>query len=210
MIASIINRKIIFCEGKEASLDYLLLNQLIQNMPGNKYTIIPAGSKFTFSTFAEGYFYRNQPDEQKYIIFRDRDFDVEPALDCQLLKLKNQANNTNIFLSYRSCIENYLLDSNLIHNYWEEKYQEKQANPTSKWGHGNSPGVAVISTWIETSCKKLKDYQSIRWALGELLNNNMLRKQLKTTWTGSSGNLPESLKLEDCRIEALKIIEITR
>jgi hypothetical protein len=66
--------KIIFCEGKKASLDYLLLNRLL-NKVNESNVIVPAGGKFSFPTFAQGYFYPDEVKTQQYIIFRDRDFD---------------------------------------------------------------------------------------------------------------------------------------
>jgi hypothetical protein len=198
--------KTIFCEGQPTSLDYKLLDKLVEGIPGDKCTIVPAGSKFTFSIFAEGYFSGNKVLNQKYIVFRDRDFDVKPTANCQLLQLGNRLGNRAIALTYRACVENYLLDANLIHNYWKAKYEEKQENPSSKWGHKDSPGVDTISAWIENSAKNLQAYQAVRWALGGLLNASAAREQLKTTWTGGSGKLPDSLSLQDCKTEALKLI----
>lgn len=204
MIVSVVSGgKIIFCEGKQTSLDYRLLNKLVDGTSGERCTIVPAGTKFTFSIFAEGYFSSNRAVNQKYIVFRDRDFDIQPTANCKLLQL----GNSSIFLTYRACIENYLLDPNLIHSYWLEKYREKQENPTlSKWGHKDSPGVDIISEWIESSAKNLQAYQSVRWALADLVNISAARTQLKTTWTSNSGTLPASLDLQDCKSEAIGLI----
>ncbi|MBE9198738.1 MULTISPECIES: hypothetical protein [unclassified Nodularia (in: cyanobacteria)] len=103
-------------------------------------------------------------------------------------------------------VENYLLDVNLIHSYWVAKYTEKQENPSSKWGHGDSPGIETITAWLETSAKKLQDYQAVRWALADLLQMSAARVQLKTTWTGGSGILPASQTLEDCQTQAMRMI----
>ncbi|MEG4504002.1 hypothetical protein QUA81_14270 [Microcoleus sp. F6_B4] len=109
-------------------------------------------------------------------------------------------------LSYRTCVENYLLDADLIHTYWTEKYNEKQENPTtSTWGHQNSPGVDRISESIETSARNLQHYQAVRWALGDLVNMSTARQQLKTTWT-EKGKLPDSLILQDCQYQALELV----
>jgi hypothetical protein len=179
---------------------------MVEEISGDKCTIIPAGSKFTFSIFAQGYFFPNEVGNQRYIVFRDRDFDAKPTSSIQLLQLKNRLGNNSIALTYRACVENYLLENNLIHKYWAAKYAEKMANPTSKWAHGNSPGIETISSWIETSARSLQSYQSVRWALGDLLSMSPAREQLKTTWTGGSGKLPTSLILEDCQNEALRLI----
>lgn len=202
--------KIIFCEGKNTSLDYQLLSRIIADISGDQCTIVPIGGKFNFSLFSQGYFYKTNPDDnqdetinQRDIFFRDRDFDVQPTSNIQLLPF---GNSKSTILSYRACIENYLLDANLIHNYWLEKFQERQENPASKWGHGDSPGIDIISEWIQNSAKSLKDYQSVRWVLGDLTNMGAARRQLKTTWTGGSGQLPNSLTLQDCRESALQLI----
>ncbi|MGB8691699.1 MAG: hypothetical protein WCD53_30855 [Microcoleus sp.] len=197
--------KIIFCEGKPSSLDYRLLNRVVDSLPGDRCTIVPVGSKFAFSTFADGYFSRNRAVNQKYIVFRDRDFDVQPTPNCGLLQLDNRSGNKPVALSYRTCVENYLLDADLIHTYWTEKYNEKQENKTSKWGHQNSPGADRISESIETSARKLQAYQAVRWALGDLVNMSAAREQLKTTWT-NTGKLPESLILQDCKNQALELV----
>jgi hypothetical protein len=197
---SVVSGKVIFCEGKQTSLDFRLLNRVVENLSTNKPTIVPSGSKFTFSVFVEGYF--SSASKQQYIIFRDRDFDLKPTSNVELIKF-----NKTMFLTHRACVENYLIDADLIHKYWLAKHTEKLNNPSSKWGHGNSPGVEMISTWIEDAARSLQDYQTIRWALADLLRSSATRHQLKTTWTGGSGKLPQSLTLQDCQQQALALIE---
>jgi len=194
------NNKVIFCEGKEKSLDAKLLDRILERIPTESVTIIPSGSKFTFSIFAQGYFYPQGNKVQKYLIFRDRDFDIQPEEQVRLIRLQNS------WLTHRACIENYLLDANLIHTYWQLKYREKQENPISKWGHKDSPGVEAISTWIEAGAKELESYQAVRWALGDLLQASSARSQITTTWTGGSGKLPDSLALQTCQIQAIELI----
>ena len=79
--------KTIFCEGKQNSLDYKLLSRVVEDRQDT--TIIPAGSKFTVSIFAQGYFFPNETQSQRYIIFRDRDFDSKPTTNASLLQLDN-------------------------------------------------------------------------------------------------------------------------
>ena len=204
---SVVSGKIIFCEGKQSSLDISLLNKVFESILIDKPTIVPAGSKFTFSVFAEGYFSGNRLGNQKYIVFRDRDFDIYPTGNIQLIESVNSRGKTSAYLTHRACIENYLLDPNLIHSYWMSKYIEKQVeNPNSMWGHGDSPGVEAIKIWIENSARSLQDYQTVRWALADLLKVNMSRLQLKTTWTGGSGQLPFSLNLQDCETQAKNLV----
>ncbi|NEP09016.1 MAG: hypothetical protein F6K14_01950 [Symploca sp. SIO2C1] len=199
-------KKVVFCEGKQISLDYRLLNRVVENLGSDQPTIIPTGGKFTFSIFAEGYFFPNELEYQQYIFFRDRDFDTAPSEDTKLLPLVNARDKIFAFSTHRACVENYLLDAKLIHLYWSSKYIEKQENSSSKWGHKNSPGVENIAKWIETSAEKLQNYQAVRWALADLLQMSTARAQLKTTWTGGSGKLPSSLTQEDCQSRAIELI----
>lgn len=201
------SNRTIFCEGKQGGFDYKLLDRILDNLPGERPTIVPGGSKFTFSVFARGYFFPDEVGSKKYIVFRDRDFDLKPTPNTQLLELKNARDKVVALLTHRTCVENYLLDANLIDNYWRSKYTEKQENPTSKWGHGNSPGVEAITAWIESSAESLKEYQAVRWALGDLLRISGAAVQLRTTWTGGSGKLPSSLTKQECETEAKNLID---
>jgi hypothetical protein len=210
---SVVSGKFIFCEGKENSLDIRLLNRILERIPAERVTIVPSGGKFSFSVFISGYLSstnlititnKRMPEvsnsNKRYIVFRDRDFDQEPSSTIGLIRLRDY------FLTHRACVENYFLDADLIDSYWQEKYQEKQDNPGSKWGHSNSPGVEIISEWIKSAAKNLAAYQAVRWSLGNLSQNTAGRSQIKTTWTKNSGRLPESLVLEECRTEAIQLI----
>lgn len=194
--------KTVFCEGKDSSLDYELLKNVIDGLSG--ITIVPSGGKFGFSIFREGYF--SGKDFSKDIVFRDRDFDICPGHDVRLLRLKNRGGNLIAFTTYRACVENYLIDADLIHTYWNERHIEKQENPSAKWGHKHSPGIKAVSDWIEVGARSIKDYQAVRWALSDLMRTTEARVQLKTTWTGRSGILPESLELNDCQSVAIQWI----
>lgn len=207
--------KVIFCEG---NLDVGVLNKVVENQ-FNNITIVAAGGKFSFSTFIQGYFSsieentkdknndkQNQEEQKKaakkYITFRDRDFDTEPTSEIKLLQIDKLGNRS--FLSHRTCIENYLLDPELIHQYWNTQYAEKLENPTIfKWEHKDSPGVDKINQWIEEAAKILRDYQVVRWALGNLCQLSASRKQLETKWTNK---IPDSLGLSDCKNKALSLI----
>jgi hypothetical protein len=204
---AVVSGKVIFCEGDKNSLDYRLLMRIVENISSELPTIVSAGSKFGFSYFIQGYFNENDLTNKKYLVFRDRDFDEEPPESVQLIEKANKNGKAFAYMTHRACVENYLLDAELIHQYWEAKAQEKEENPNSKWGHKNSPGIEPIANWIETSAKELIEYQAVRWALGDLVRLSAAREQLKTTWTGGSGNLPSSLTLPDCETEAKELID---
>ncbi|MGD1863582.1 MAG: hypothetical protein ACFB0D_03415 [Phormidesmis sp.] len=203
-------RKVVFCEGKRASLDYQLLNGVIAEGTGDEVTIVPSGSKFTFSVFAQGYFSPNDVADQRYLVFRDRDFDLNPTSEVKLLPLRPELSSNSVFLTHRACVENYLLAPMLIHAYWQEKCKEKRENPVSRWGHKASPGVEQLNQWIESSANELKHYQAVRWALGDLIQASSSRQQLKTTWTGGSGKLPRMLDSISCRNEAAVMVDSFR
>ncbi len=199
-------KKVVFCEGKLSSLDYSLLNRLVDGFP-DAPSIVPAGSKFTFSVFARGYFFPEEVRHKRFIVFRDRDFDALPDGGIRLLEPETELGKKNVFLTHRACIENYLIDANWIHEYWSDRYAEKQENPQSKWGHGNSPGIEELQSWIEKGAERIKAYQAVRWALSDIQRIGHPRAILKTTWTGGSGRLPPSLDLDDCQGQALVLIE---
>ncbi len=195
--------KTIFCEGKT---DIPLLNKIVDGI-SDAPPIISVGGKFNFSLFAMGYFSAKKKEEDqgvnaRYIIFRDRDFDIKPTDTVELFRPDERK---PIFLTHRTCIENYLLEPDLIDNWWRYRYEEKIENPSSSWSHKESPGVEKISEWLKTSAETLKDYQAVRWALGDL-SKGAERKQLKTTWTDGSGHLPDSLSINDCKTYALNLI----
>ncbi|WP_174762918.1 hypothetical protein [Anabaena sp. UHCC 0187] len=203
----VVSNKVIFCEGGLKSLDSGLIKRLLENL-SNQITIIPTGSKFNFSVFVQGYLYTDeQQNNQNYMIFRDRDFDIEPTTEIKLLQIDKVGKRIDkrTFLCHRTCVENYLLNPELIHNYWVTKYAEKLENPISKWGHKDSPGIDNITKWIEDAARTLLHYQAVRWALGNLCQLSASKKQLKTTWT-QSGKIPISLILSDCKNEALSLI----
>ena len=199
--------KVIFCEGKQTSLDIKLLDRVLAEQPGQRPTIVSAGGKFTFSVFAQGFFFPDETVNKRYIIFRDRDFDVQPTPDVKLLQLGKEK---CFFLTHHACIENYLLDADLIHNYWQAKFAEKSENPLSKWGHGDSPGIEKITAWIDRAAKMLQAYQAVRWALAEVAKPSGARSHLKTTWKKNSGELPADLGLQHCQAEAKKLIQTFR
>lgn len=199
--------KVIFCEGNENSLDRSVLSAILGSIPSSNCTIVPVGTKFELARFIQGYFRGASQAQVSYLVFRDRDFDAVPTYDSpRLLQLEGREGQNQPWLSYRACIENYLLNSALIHEYWRSEYQRRLEYPSSQWGHGDSPGVEAIQGWIEDSAKQLRDYQAVRWALGDLLRDPRARRQLKTTWTGKSGVLPQSLELTQCKQAAIEQI----
>jgi len=179
----------VFCEGEPDSLDINVLKQIV---PIN-VTIVPSGGKRSLKASKDGYFNsKNQRDYPHYIIFRDRDFDAEPSDNTQLL---TPFKDKKIFLTYRACIENYLLEPPLIH-----QYRNRNADKI-----GISADMNDIEDWIKISAEKIKDYQAVRWALASLKPGERW-SELSSTWTEGSGDLPESLDLDKCKTKATQLI----
>ena len=186
--------KLLFCEGTPDSYDYAILNSLRKN---STTKVVPSGGKFSLGAFIQGYIY-DYEKEPSYLAFRDRDFDKEPTPTPQLISLFE---NKQVFLSYRACIENYLLDATLIDTYWSESAEGPN------WKYGESPGIDEIDNWIKRSAETIADYQAVRWALSRLKPGDRW-PEINTTWRKKgSGDLPSSLILEDCVKEAKKLID---
>ncbi len=184
--------KLLFCEGKPNSLDYAILSRLVNQA----VTIIPAEGKQGLTAFAKGRLSSYPRPAPRYLIFRDRDFDAEPPTSPQLIPL---ASGNQVVCTYRACIENYVLEATLLHQYW----QDRAATP--KWQYGHSPTLEDLKNWIAAGAKSISDYQAVRWALASLMPNSGWLK-VETRWTEGSGKLPHSLQLDECKKEAEQLI----
>ncbi len=185
--------KIIFCEGRPGSLDDLLLGHI---MPLGQVLIQPVGGKHGLRAFIEGYLgsYRGaQPD---YVGFRDRDFDVEPPEQPELVRL---AGEKPIWLSYRAAIENYMIDADMLWQYWAEREN------APGWAHGPALSVDEIKDHIRESARELVGYQAVRWALAKLKPGPRW-PNVRTTWTKGSGVIPSSLDYGDCMDQAHQLV----
>ncbi len=183
----------VFCEGKPDSLDAMLISRMVPI----GVQIVPSHGKGGIARFVEGFFHTSDVTQPKYIVFRDRDFDVEPQND-GLISLPDQE---QIFLSNRTCIENYFLDGSLFHRFWKYCF-----NNSCSWTFGHSPGAETLESWFLESAQSLKDYQAVRWSLARL--------KPETGWPSmanhlaqSSHHLPELLAREDCLSIAKRLIK---
>ncbi|MDB9529013.1 hypothetical protein PN498_23675 [Oscillatoria sp. CS-180] len=189
--------KLIFCEGKPKGLDERLLQQIA--IPANA-VIKPSGGKRTLAVYVQVELEKYpQGLAPNYIAFRDRDFDARPSDEVALIRPFND--KKPVYYTHRACIENYLLNAELIHTYWEE--QEREA---LKWRHGASPGVENINDWIESSARDIANYQTIRWALASL-KPGLRWPEVKNTWTKGDGKLPNALDFTSCFDQGKRIVE---
>jgi Protein of unknown function (DUF4435) len=170
---------LIFCEGKNIdegqSLDTPVLLKLLNGISG--VTIIPVGGKRSLLAFIDGYTKRGgviRPDLS--IGLRDRDFDFPIPTNEALIETRDNKLNAAklVYATYRTCIENYLLDATLMSRFVVTKGLNIQAD---------------ISEIMRQSAKDIRYYTASRHALGKV----QVPVNIKTSWTNKSGQLPDSL-----------------
>ncbi len=188
--------RLIFCEGQPDSLDSALLNRI--KSPDS--LISPVGGKYGMGAFIQGRMASYKPDQCPDCLgFRDRDFDMEPPDNPELIRFSRLHSKTPIWLTYRACVESYFIDAELLHNYWT------QSATGPLWQHGPAPKVQEIQDKILQAARELADYQATRWALAQLKPGPRW-PEIETTWTDGSGYLPHSLTFDDCLTEANKLV----
>jgi len=176
----------IYCEGKRGSHDFDILEKTVGDIAS--IVIKPIGGKRGANAIVE-FLEKGTTTSDFYCFFRDRDFDC-PVQEKEELYFDEK----KTYFSYRTTIENYLFDTSLFFSFLDAKELK------SKYSINAESGVENI--FIETA-KKLKFYQAVRHTLGELRFPN----SFDTTWIkGGSGQLPENLDLESCKIEAWQLI----
>ncbi len=185
---------ILFCEGKPDSLDYLMLTEIL---PLGLVRIQPVGGKHSLPAYIRGYMADQTGMKQPiYLAFRDRDFDIEPSTTPELMQLRP---NQPIWMCHRAAIENYLIDAELIREYWTHR------ETAPGWSHGPAKTVVEIEADIRQSGVDLIDYQAVRWALAKI-KPGLRWPEIRTTWTKGSGYIPSALNHEDCIGEARKLL----
>jgi hypothetical protein len=178
---------LVFCEGLPNSYDRLLLT----NLPWSNVDVIPAGGKYGISSFVEGALHGRS--DTPYVIFRDRDLDVEPPPQPQIVRLHS---TKPIYAGYRSCIESYFLSGSMMVFYWTEALEKR----------GPCPLTAVqFDTLIESAARNIADYQAVRWGLKKLKRIHPA-DDLPDKLGEASGELPGDLSFSSCYTDALSII----
>jgi len=146
--------------------------------------------------FIEGYLGSYPGSQPGYLGFRDRDFDAEPPEHPGLIRLQGEK---PIWLSHRAAVENYLIDADLLRQYWTER----ESAPA--WAHGPALSITEIEDHIRESARELADYQAVRWALAKL-KPGLRWPEIHTTWTkDGSGDIPSSLDYDDCLAQACQL-----
>ena len=177
----------IYCEGQKESHDITILNKVIDGL--NNILIKPIGGKLGSKAIIQ-YLENNQERDlsksKDYLLFRDRDFD-QPIPDKERLITEKKT-----YYSYRTTIENYLLDVSTFFHFLQEQKNNYKLDTEE----------AVKALFIKVA-KELKYYQAVRHTLGKLRFNN----SFNTTWVIGSGTLPNALDLDSCKTNAWQLIE---
>lgn len=185
--------RFIFCEGNRDSWDKEVLEKIIASTQLIDIEVVPVGGKGSLANFREGYVKGNRlvKEDVQSLGFRDRDFDFPVPESPQLIKAGN-----NIYASYRTTIENYLLDPRQLFQFIQEKKHLDKLKEDSRSLEG-------IQTIFQETAFELKYYAAVRCALGEV------RKpvRLDTTWRSRSGDLPDDLSREHCLNEAIQLVQ---
>lgn len=185
--------RFIFCEGNRNSWDIEVIEKIINSTQLIDIEVVPVGGKGSLANFRNGYVKGNRlvRDDVQSMGFRDRDFDFPVPERPQLINSGN-----NIYASYRTTIENYLLDPRQLFQFIQEKVL------FDKLREGTRSLEGVQSAFREAAFE-LKYYTAARCALGEV------RKpiRLDTTWRRGSGDLPGDLTREHCLNEAIQLVQ---
>lgn len=180
----------IYCEGQKECHDITILNKVIDGLNNNIF-IKPIGGKLGSKAIVQ-YLENNEErvlsKSKDYLLFRDRDFDQPiPEEERLIIDIDRKT-----YYSYRTTIENYLLDVSTFFHFLQEQKNNYKLDTEE----------AVKALFIKVA-KELKYYQAVRHTLGKLRFNN----SFNTTWVTGSGTLPNALDLETCRGKAWQLIE---
>ncbi len=160
----------VYCEGNAGSADFDIISKVVA---GLTVQIIPIGgkrgAKSSIQVREEGL---SKSDFK--IFFRDRDFDA-PVPDSERL----QSHESYVYFSYRTTLENYLLNFATVEQFSEGK----------PW-HSSTLRESYLQ-----AAKDIKFFQATRHTLGRL----RVPTDFGTNLEAKSGVLPKDLSEEFCR-----------
>lgn len=209
---------VLFCEGKESSWDYQILQKIIASIDGvNTHLFVqPLGGVKGSYSLVKGFLMRKGiPKYELAIYLRDRDFDYEykQLSKPQLVAIKPEEGKNAIldidtqafiynYATYKITIENYLIMPELLSSFVNEL--KKTTFSTQK-----------MEELMERAARKILYYQIIRHTLGAIRKPIFLKPKfhfdayssLKKEDEVKSGILPKSEILENfeqCKAEGLR------
>ncbi|MCB9235821.1 MAG: hypothetical protein H6581_29505 [Bacteroidia bacterium] len=160
----------VYCEGKAGSPDFDLLNKVVS---GLNIQIVPIGGK-TGAKSAIQVKEEGLSKSEFKLFFRDRDFDA-PVPPTE--KLTNDG--SYVYFSYRTTIENYLLDFKKIEEYSKVKSFDSHD----------------LEKKYVAAAKEIRFFQATRHTLGKL----RVPTDFGTNIVSKSGVLPKDLNESFCR-----------
>ncbi len=168
----------IYCEGKAGSNDFDVISKVIDGLP---VIIVPVGGKKGAKSAIQ--VYENGITRSDYkIFFRDRDFDISVPSTESLT-----SDGTYVYFSYRTTIENYLIDIDTI-----EKFSE-----------GKSWYSETLNENFIEAARQIKYFQAMRHTLGAL----RVSTDFGTNIMNKSGLLPNNLSKEYCQKKGFQKIK---
>lgn len=181
----------IYCEGKRGSHDFDIIEKVISDL---SVSIQPIGSKKGAGSAIQVYEQLAEKSDT-FILFRDRDFDVEVP-PTPVLTIDRYTH-----FSYRTTIENYLFDRDIFYEFILKNRLEKTYNIHN---------IADVQRVFTESARKIAYYQALRHTMGKM----RIPTDFGTTWIEEgSGTLPPLLELEDnpsCRRKALAKVNVAK
>lgn len=176
----------VYCEGKRGSYDFEILNKIFAGLP-IPVMLQPVGGKRGAKSIIQ---FKETFEVDKadfYLLFRDRDFD-DPVPTVPELTIRDNY----VYFSYRTTIENYLLDKELFYDFISRENNFKSTFTS----------LGDVEDLFLSAAMEIKYYQAVRHALGKLRAG----ATFDTTWTEKSGVLPAELTKEHCIEKALELI----
>lgn len=168
----------IYCEGKKGSHDYDLLEETFKGLKTG-WHLKPIGGKKGAKSAIQ--VYENKVAKASFkLFFRDRDFD-RPIPSTESL-----TQDGYIYYSYRTTIENYLLDEDTFINFLKKGYPEKLLNQTNQ---------AVRASFLQ-AVTSLKYHQAMRHTLGKMRIPTDFDTNIQNN---KSGTLPQDLSQAYCQ-----------
>jgi hypothetical protein len=166
----------IYCEGKAGSSDFDILSKVIDDLT---VKIKPIGGKRGAKSAIQVYEESYKSDLK--LFFRDRDFDKPVPNSISLIK------DSYVYFSYRTTIENYLIDFDTIKDF----------------SKGKSWDSADLNTKFIQAAKDIKYFQAMRHTLGAL----RIPTDFGTNIMEKSGLLPPDLSKNYCNEQGYLRIE---
>ena len=187
----------IYCEGRTSGFDEFILQKITE---GLDVVIHPIGGTHGAKEAIETA--ELTAKSITYFFFRDRDFDVAVSIQPSLTRVENT------IYSYRTTVENYLLNPNCFYNFLQEKKcPPLRRSPLGQYKRLNQGDVHALFT---KTAQQIAYYQALRHTMGKLRN----AASFETTWLSQgSGHLPTGKELDNkplCRQKALDKLKASK